>query len=74
MQVDFDPWQIKKGNYVDPLECLMVEAIEILGIEMEVSYSKYTEKVKEVYPTTEEELIDFLNRCKLKGSEVVFMP
>lgn len=41
---------------------------------MEVSKSNYVEKVKTAYPTTNEELVDFLNRCKLKGSEVMLCP
>lgn len=36
--------------------------------------SKYDEKVKEVYPLVNEELIDFLNGCKLKDSEVMKCP
>lgn len=40
----------------------MVEASEIPNGTMEVSESEYTEKVKEVHPNDEEELIDFLNR------------
>lgn len=68
MQVDFDPMQIKDVNYVEPLECLMVVATESPDVEMEVSESNYAEKVKVVFPTAEEELVDFLNKCKLKGS------
>jgi len=32
---------------------------------------QFDEKLKIAYPTAEEELIDFLNRCKLKNSEVM---
>lgn len=71
MQVDFDPLQIKDVNYVKPLERLMVEANESPNVVMEVVESKYVEKVKATYPDVEEKLIDFLNRCKWKGSEVM---
>lgn len=40
----------------------------------EVSKVDYIEKMKVVYPKAEEELIDFLNRCKIKGSEVMLCP
>lgn len=71
MHMDFDSLQIKYENYVEPLECLIIEATESTDVAMEVSESEYAEKVKEVYPTTEEEHVDFLNRCKLKRSEVM---
>lgn len=61
MQVDSDPLHIKCTNYVEPLKCLVVEAIERPSITMEVSESEYDEKFKEVYPRAEEELIYFLN-------------
>jgi len=32
---------------------------------------QFDEKLKVAYPTAEEELIDFLNRCRLKNSEVM---
>lgn len=38
---------------------------------VEVSPLDYTKHVKMVYPKVEEELVDFLNRCKLKDSEVI---
>lgn len=51
---------------------MMVEATKDLDEEVKgVTVSDYTEKMKVVYPKTEEELIDILNRCKLKGSEVM---
>lgn len=62
MQVDVDPLQIKDPNYTKSLKCLMVEATESPDVEMEVSESSYAEKVKSSYPTTEDEIIDFLNR------------
>jgi len=32
------------------------------------------EKAKAAYPTVEEDLIDYLNRCRLKNSEVMLCP
>lgn len=57
MQMDSDPLQIKYENYVEPLKCLMAEATESPGVEMEVSESEYVEKVNAVYPIAEEELM-----------------
>lgn len=66
--MDSNPLQIKDTNYAEQLECLMVEATEIPDMEMKVSESHYVEKVMAIYPTAEEELVDSLNRCKLKSS------
>ena len=35
---------------------------------------QFDEKLKTTYPTAEEDLIDFLNRCKLESSEVMLCP
>jgi len=35
---------------------------------------QFDEKAKAAYPMVEEELIDFLNRCRLKNSEVMLCP
>jgi hypothetical protein len=35
---------------------------------------EYEKKVQEVYPAAEEQLVDFLNRCKLNNSEVMLCP
>jgi len=39
-----------------------------------VSKPKFDEKEKAVYSMDEEELIDFLNRCRLKNYEVMWCP
>lgn len=41
---------------------------------MEVYKSEYAKKVKAIYLNDEEELINFLNICKLKGSKVMLCP
>lgn len=40
----------------------------------EVATLGNAEKIKVVYPKAKEELFDFLNRCKLKGFEVMLCP
>lgn len=40
----------------------------------EVGVVDYTENIKVVYLNAGKELIDFLNCCKLKGSEVMLCP
>jgi len=59
----------------DVAECQMV------GITKDAEHIKETTrepqfnvKLKTTYPTAEEELIDFLNRCRLKNSEVMLCP
>ncbi|MCI47114.1 hypothetical protein A2U01_0068355, partial [Trifolium medium] len=39
-----------------------------------VPEEEYEKKVKEVYPNAEEELVDFLNRCRLNNTEVMLCP
>lgn len=40
----------------------------------EMTILDYIEKMKVVYPKDEEELIDFLNRCNIKGYKVMICP
>ncbi|MCI93214.1 hypothetical protein A2U01_0114512, partial [Trifolium medium] len=35
---------------------------------------EYDEKIEEVYPSAGEDLIDFLQRCKLNNSEAILCP
>jgi len=53
-------------------ECQMVE---VSGSPKDadeiISEPQFDEKAKAAYPITEEELLDFLNRCILKNSEVM---
>lgn len=41
---------------------------------MEESEPDYDEQIKVVFPKAEEELIDFLNKCKLKDFKVMLYP
>jgi hypothetical protein len=75
MQVDADPLQVSKTLYAEQLACMMVEATEVTNVQVEeILKEEYAEKMKVVYPQAEEELIDFLNRCKLNNKEVMLCP
>jgi hypothetical protein len=51
---------------------MMVEAMEVTDVQIqEIHEEEYTEKIKVVYPHAEEDLIDFLNRCKLDNKGVM---
>lgn len=49
---------------------MMVNVTKVYDVNM----INYTEQLKVVYPRAEEELIDFLNICKLIDSEVILFP
>lgn len=69
VQVKSDPVLAKDENLVEPVEILTFEATDDLNNEVkEVSVQAYAEKMKVVYPKDDVELIDFLNRCKIKGA------
>jgi hypothetical protein len=53
------------------VDCQVVKATKCPKIATEViSKSQFSEKMKVAYPMAEEELIDFLHRCKLNNSKV----
>jgi hypothetical protein len=57
------------------VECQVVEANEGPKADNEViTESQFAKKIKVAYPMIEEELIDFLNRCRLKNYEVMLCP
>ncbi|MCI84902.1 hypothetical protein A2U01_0106180, partial [Trifolium medium] len=62
MQVDDDPLQVSDASYIEPVECLMVDAMDLTGGTQLVAIpeEEYDEKVEEVYPSVGEDLIDFL--------------
>jgi hypothetical protein len=76
MQVDEDPPQISDASYVEPVDCMMVDAMDISGGAQIIAIpeTEYAEKIKVVYPQAKEELIDFLQRCKLNKIEVMLCP
>jgi len=56
-------------------ECQMVDVKKDAEyVEETVTEPQFDEKLKTTYPTAKEELIDFLNRFKLKNSEVMLCP
>ncbi|WJX34091.1 hypothetical protein P8452_22239 [Trifolium repens] len=58
--------------YAEPQAIMMVEAMEVSEVQVEkIPEEEYFEKMKVVYPRAEEDLIDFLNRCKLKNKGVM---
>jgi len=59
----------------DVAECQMVDITKDADyVEETTPKPQFDEKLKATYPTFEEELINFLNRCKLKNSEVMLCP
>lgn len=52
---------------VETTECLNMEVEEVIVVE-------YAKKMKMAYPKNKEELINFLNRCKFIGFEVMLCP
>lgn len=59
----------------DVAQCQMVDITkDAKHVEEIAPEPQFDEKIKTTYPTAEEELIDFLNRCKLKNSEVMLCP
>ncbi|MCI36066.1 hypothetical protein A2U01_0057288, partial [Trifolium medium] len=63
-------------SYVEPVECLMVDAMDLTGGTRLVAIpeDEYAEKIKEVYPHAEEDLVDFLQRCKLNNTQAMLCP
>jgi len=59
----------------DVVECQIVEVSRNPKDTDEiVSELQFDEKAKTAYPMAKEEMIDFLNRCRLKNSEVMLCP
>jgi len=59
----------------DVAECQMVYITKYAGYAEETTLKPhFNEKLKSAYPTAEEELIDFFNRCRLKNYEVMLCP
>jgi hypothetical protein len=73
MKVDTDPLDIAEASYVEPLEIRTIEAMDLSGTQS-IPEDEYIEKIKVVYPRAEEDLIDFLSRCKINNHEVMMCP
>jgi hypothetical protein len=73
MKVDVDPLPKVDANYVEVYDCNMVDVVDPALVKV-VPEKEYEKKVQEVYPKAEEELVDFLNKCKLNNAEVMLCP
>ncbi|CAJ2657252.1 unnamed protein product [Trifolium pratense] len=73
-EIDSDPLPPADATYVEVYDCNMVEVIDAAAPVKAVPEEEYEKRVREVYPNAEEELVDFLNRCKLKNAEVMLCP
>jgi hypothetical protein len=76
MKVDANPLPAADATYVEIFDCNMVEVTEADAAApiKAMPEGEYDKKVQEVYPAAEEQLVDFLNRCKLNNSEVMLCP
>jgi len=63
----------KKTNNYQKNEVEMVTENHICNNEM-VTEDQYAEKMKIAYPTSEEDLVDFLKRCKISNSKPMLCP
>ncbi|MCI81113.1 myb-related transcription factor, partial [Trifolium medium] len=52
MKIDSDPLQVTEASYIEPFECLVVEAMEATTMQA-VTEEEYVEKIKVVYPQAE---------------------
>jgi len=63
------------GTKADVAECQVVDITKDVEHVEEIALEpQFDKKLKTTYPTVEEELIDFLNRCKLEKPEVMLCP
>ncbi|MCI67951.1 hypothetical protein A2U01_0089210, partial [Trifolium medium] len=52
MQVDDNPLQISDASYVEPVECLMLDPMDLIGGTQLIAIpeEEYDQKIEEVYP------------------------
>src|ERR1044072_4279819 len=68
---------VRKRNCIKccSYEVMMVHIDDNLDRQVkEVTKGEYDQKMEEVFPKAGEDLVDFLNRCKLEDSEVMLCP
>ncbi|XP_050889704.1 uncharacterized protein LOC127094992 [Lathyrus oleraceus] len=71
MKIDVDPLHQEEALFVEPVEINMVEITEYDEANMlEQTGESPDVDITEVYPRADEDLVDFLYRCKNKGSQV----
>ncbi|XP_050897107.1 uncharacterized protein LOC127103915 [Lathyrus oleraceus] len=71
MKINADPLHQEEALFVEPVEINMVEITEYDEADMLEQTCKSPDiDIAEVYPRADEDLVDFLYRCKNKGSQV----
>ncbi|KAK2450068.1 hypothetical protein QL285_009207 [Trifolium repens] len=73
MKVDIDPLPKVDATYVEIYDCNMVDMVDPAPINV-IPEEEYEKMVQKIYPDEGEDLIDFLNRCKMSDSEVMMCP
>ncbi|XP_045807593.1 uncharacterized protein LOC123901479 [Trifolium pratense] len=74
MKVDTDPLPAADASLVEVYDCNMIDVVDAAASVKAIPEKEYEKKVREVYPNAEEELVDYLNRCKLNNAEVMLCP
>lgn len=69
-KIDLNPLQVKKANLLKHMEFMKVDAAKDPNPRAE----ELNMVVQQIYPKAKEELINFPNRCNIKGSEVMMCP
>lgn len=75
MQVDVNPSQAEEENYVELFEVMMVNATD--GSTKNGSNTgspKDVDLMNTIYPDAEENLVNFLQRCKISHSKIMMCP
>jgi len=63
MQVDADPMKKVDSMYAEIIGINMVDIVE--DFDVPITEDQMVKKMEVAYPKAEEDLIDFLNRCKI---------
>ncbi|XP_050895158.1 uncharacterized protein LOC127101751 [Lathyrus oleraceus] len=75
MKIDADPLHQEEALFVESVEFNMVEITEYDEADiLEQTGESPDIDIAEVYPRADEDLVDFLYRCKNKGSQVCLCP
>lgn len=69
MKIYYNPLQVEKASYVEPMETNMAEIIKDFDMEVKDGAFRGSEnQIEVVCPKVGECLLDFLHRCKDKDS------
>ena len=75
MKIDADPLHPKEALFVEPVEINIVNISEYDEADMLEKIDESPDvDIAEVYARADEDLVDFLYRCKNKGSQVCLCP